>query len=64
MAREKPYVFCTRIKELLLYTGNHTGRYDHCDMFAKVASFPSNKIMIGPVSVSAGNDNERRTLLY
>jgi hypothetical protein len=33
-------------------------------MFAKVAPLPPDKMPIGTVSVSAGNDNERRTLIY
>ena len=44
------------IRELLLHTGYHTGRYDHSDMFAKVAPLPPDKMQIGTVSVSAGND--------
>jgi hypothetical protein len=59
MVREKPCVFYTRIRELLLFTGHHTRRYDHSDMSAKVAQLPPDKMSIGAVSVSARNDNER-----
>jgi hypothetical protein len=47
MGREKTCVFCTRIRQLLLYIGHHTGRYDHSDMFAKVGPLPPDKIPIG-----------------
>jgi hypothetical protein len=33
-------------------------RYDHSDMFAKVAPLPPDKKQIDTVSVSAGNDIE------
>ena len=33
--------------------------YDHSDTFAKVAPLPLDKMPIGTISVSAGNDNER-----
>jgi hypothetical protein len=39
-----------RIRELLLIT-DHTGSYDHPDMFAKIAPFPPGKMLIGKVSV-------------
>ena len=64
IGREKPCVFCSGIRELLLYTGHDTGRYAHSDMFARVAPMPPDKMPMGTVSVSAGNDDERCTLLY
>lgn len=62
--REKPCAFCTKIRELLLYTGHHTGRYDHYDMFVKVAPLLPAKMLTGTVSVLAGNNNKRCTLLF
>ncbi|KAK6310529.1 hypothetical protein J4Q44_G00185840 [Coregonus suidteri] len=43
----------------VVYMGHHTGRYDHSDMFAKVAPLPPDRMLIDTVSVSAGNDNKR-----
>jgi hypothetical protein len=40
VGRENPCVFYTRIRELLLYTGHHTGMHDHSDIFSKVAPLP------------------------
>jgi hypothetical protein len=58
MGREKNCVFLTQIRKILLYTRHRTERYDHSDMLAKVAPLPPDKMQIGTVSVSAGNDNE------
>ena len=54
-------MFANVLKMKLL---NDTGRYDHSDMFDTVAPLPPDKMLIDTGSVSAGNDNERSTLLY
>ena len=59
MGRGKHCVFCTRTRDFLFNTGNHTGRYDHSNMSTKVASLPPDKMQIDTVSVSDGKDDER-----